>query len=111
MIGVANGSGERNMSKWASPVIEKLLLGEPVQFRPSGHSMTGKINHKDLVTVEPVTEILNEGDIVLCKVRGVHYLHLIKAIRADEFLIGNNKGGTNGWTNSSQIFGIVTKVE
>ena len=33
-----------------------------------------------------------EGDFVLCKVKGAEYLHLVKAIKTDRFLIGNNRG-------------------
>jgi SOS-response transcriptional repressor LexA len=73
--------------------------------------MTGKIDHKDMVTVEPLNDDPKVGDIVLCKVRGAHYLHLVKAVKGDEYLIGNNKGGTNGWTGRQHIFGLVTKVE
>jgi len=30
-------------------------------------------------------------------VKGSDYLHLIKAVNQGRFLIGNNRGGTNGW--------------
>jgi SOS-response transcriptional repressor LexA len=76
--------------------------------------MTGKINDGDLVTVEPVTEAteLRVGDIVLCKVSGNEYLHLIKAVGADgRFQIGNNKGGINGWTSRSSVYGRLISVE
>lgn len=76
--------------------------------------MTGKINDGDLVTVEPVTELteLKAGDIVLCKVSGNEYLHLIKAVGADgRFQIGNNKGGVNGWTSRSSVYGRLVSVE
>jgi hypothetical protein len=39
---------------WAAAYIEKVNAGETVQFRPRGHSMRGKVNFGDLVTVEPV---------------------------------------------------------
>ena len=90
-----------------------LLVGGTVQFRPRGHSMTGKVNNGDLVTVEPLTEesVLRKGDIVLCKVRKHEYLHLIKSVSQDRFLIGNNRGGTNGWIKRTHIYGKCTKVE
>jgi hypothetical protein len=50
-------------------------------------------------------------DIVLCKVKGHEYLHLLKAIHGPRFLIGNNRGGTNGWITSNAIFGRCTWVE
>jgi len=97
---------------WATPHIEKLQRGETVQFRPHGGSMKGKIESGQLVTVEPVGETeLCKGMIVLCKVRGSQYLHLIKAVQGPRFQIGNNRGGLNGWIGRGGIFGICTKVE
>lgn len=97
---------------WATHYIEKLKAGETVQFRPRGHSMKGKINSGQLVTVEPLEgRELKKGDIVLCKVSSYQYLHLIKAIRGSQYQIGNNIGGINGWIGSNAIFGICTKVE
>src|SRR4051812_18329757 len=85
---------------WADRYIEKLLAGEVVSFRPKGNSMKPKINSSDLVTVAPNLKDLKEGDIVLCKVKGGQYLHLIKAEKTDGdkklYLIGNNKNGING---------------
>ena len=55
--------------------------------------MAGKIESGQLCTVIPVRgEHLNVGDIVLCKVSGFQYLHLIKAIQGKLFQIGNNRG-------------------
>ena len=73
--------------------------------------MAGKIDSGDLVTVEPVrSRPIEIGDIVLCKVNGTQYLHLVKAIQGERFQIGNNRGRINGWTNRKNIFGIVTRV-
>ena len=99
---------------WASSYIAALKRGETVIFRPHGNSMTGKIESGQLVTVEPVSDSmeLKPGMIVLCRVNGQQYLHLIKAVGPDNrYLIGNNKGRTNGWTNRSNIFGICVFVE
>ena len=75
--------------------------------------MTGKVNDGDLVTVEPLgaEDTLAVGNIVLCKVKGKEFLHLIKAEQGGRYLIGNNRGGTNGWTRRNNIFGRCTKVE
>lgn len=79
--------------------------------------MSGKIESGQLVTVEPIKDhsTLVEGDIVLCKVRGAEYLHLIKGIDSSRsirrFLIGNNRGGTNGWTPYGNVYGKCIKVE
>lgn len=98
---------------WASPYIQKLKLGETVLFRPRGHSMKGKIESGQLCTVEPVSdfESLQKGDIVLCKVNGNEYLHLIKAIQGKRFQIGNNRGRINGWVSTNAIFGKCVKIE
>jgi len=97
---------------WATSYIDKLQKGETCQFCPRGNSMTGLINSGDLVTVTPVGDTpLEIGDIVLCKVKGADYLHLIKAIQDDRFQIGNNRGYINGWTNKSKIFGKVISVK
>lgn len=73
--------------------------------------MKGRIDSGALCTVEPLGERLEVGDIVLCKVRGAQYLHLIKAVRGKQFQIGNNRGGINGWVTRSAIYGVLVKVE
>lgn len=96
---------------WATHYIEKLKNGETVQFRPRGNSMKGKIDSGQLVTVEPIGKrTLEKGDIVLCKVNGTQYLHLVKAIRGERFQIGNNIGRINGWVTHNSIYGICTHV-
>lgn len=98
---------------WATHYIASLKANETVSFRPRGHSMKGKIESGQLCTVEPIQDpaSLRVGDIVLCKVNGHQYLHLIKAIQGKRFQIGNNVGGINGWVTSNQIYGRLIKVE
>lgn len=97
---------------WASHYIAKLQNGETVSFRPRGNSMSGKIESGQLCTVEPVDPAtVKVGDIVLCKVRGREYLHIVKAIQGARFQIGNNRGHINGWINAGSIFGRCSKVE
>lgn len=98
---------------WAQHHIAKLKQGEQASFRPRGHSMKGKVESGALCTVVPVEDhaLLQVGDIVLCKVGGNEYLHLIKAIQGDRFQIGNNRGRINGWVGSSGVFGKCVKVE
>jgi hypothetical protein len=48
---------------------------------------------------------------VPCKVRGREYLHLVKAAQGNRSLIGNNRGGTNGWVGRSAIVGIATRIQ
>ena len=97
---------------WASAYIEKLRAGEVVSFRPRGNSMAGKVESGQLCTVEPVgAATLRVGDIVLCKVNGREYLHLIKAIQGQRYQIGNNRGRINGWVSAGAIFGRCVRVE
>ncbi|WP_046867119.1 hypothetical protein [Microvirga massiliensis] len=97
---------------WATDYITKLLQGETVNFRPRGHSMVPLIQSGQLCTVEPLNDrLLSRGSIVLCKVRGTHYLHLVTAVRSDQVQISNNRGRMNGWTPSKNIFGILTQVQ
>jgi hypothetical protein len=97
---------------WATHAIEALQKGEKTKIRPRGHSMRGKVNSGDLVTLEPVNpNQLKVDDIVLVKVRGTIYLHLIKAVNGGRFLIGNNRGGINGWVGANAIYGIATHID
>jgi len=76
---------------WASGYIERLRGGETV--------------------VAPAdTTTLVVGDIVLCKVKGAEYLHLVKAIQDGRFQIGNNRGFINGWVGPHSIYGRLLSV-
>ena len=98
---------------WADSYLEKLENGESVSFRPRGNSMSPKIKDGDRVHVSPITDpdSLKKGDIVLCKVHGKQYLHLITATEKFRVQIGNNHGKINGWTHKKLVYGIVTMVE
>jgi hypothetical protein len=97
---------------WARFAIEALKRGETVRIRPRGHSMRGKVNDGDLVTLEPCDPAaLRPDDIVLVKVRGRDYLHLIKAVNDGRFQIGNNRGKINGWVSGNAIYGKCVRVE
>lgn len=97
---------------WALHAREALQRGETVTMRPRGNSMQPKIYSGQLVTVQPcASDALKVGDIVLVRVHGYDYLHLIKAIQGERFLIGNNRGRINGWVNKQAIYGVVTAVE
>lgn len=97
---------------WASGHIAKLQQGETVQFRPRGDSMKGKIESGQLCTVAPVDPAaLQVGDIVLCRVNGAQYLHLVKAIQGSRFQIGNNRGRINGWISANAVYGKCIRVE
>jgi hypothetical protein len=80
---------------WASHYIAKLKNGEAVSFRPRGNSMSGKIESGQLCTLEPIDpRNIGVGDIVLCKVKGHEYLHLVKAIQRQRFQIISSREAT-----------------
>ena len=95
---------------WANRAITELQAGQESKVRPHGGSMRGKVESGQLVTLDPVeVDALSVGDIVLCRVKGNVYLHLVKALGDGRVLIGNNWGGTNGWTMT--VYGKATKIE
>lgn len=94
---------------WATRAIEDLSSGKTVVIYPRGGSMRGLIESGARVVVEPVDRVdVKEGDIVLCRVSGTDYLHLVKAVGASGILIGNNLGKINGY--ASRIYGRVVSV-
>lgn len=98
---------------WAISYIALLKEGKTVSFRPRGNSMKGKIESGQLCTVEPIADppSLAKGDIVLFKVNGNEYLHLIKAVQGSRFQIGNNRGRINGWIGLNSIYGKCVRIE
>jgi len=99
---------------WAARAKECLLRGEVCQVKPRGNSMMPLVHSGDTVTLEPVSPAtLEHGDIVLCRVKGNDYLHLVKGIDVpgERVLIGNNRGRLNGWTSFKNVFGKATLVE
>jgi hypothetical protein len=76
--------------------------------------MVPLIRSRQLVTVAPVDPARVEvGDIVLARVAGIVYLHLVSAvdIAKERVQISNNRGRVNGWTNHARIYGICITVE
>ena len=95
---------------WATKYIKNLKAGETVQFRPKGNSMTPRIKSGQLCKVKPVDIIdLKTNDVVLCRVGGSDYLHIVTAIDNGRVQISNNKGHINGWTRT--VYGKLIKVE
>ena len=87
--------------------VEPLLRGEAVEVRGIGNSMTPILRSGEVVTVDPLTptDELKRGDIVITRVHGRIYLHLVKAVRGEEVQIGNNHGHVNGWTPRASVYG------
>ena len=90
--------------------VEKLQKGETFVTSEKGNSMVPLIKSGQDHKLAPAKwEDVEEGDIVYCKVKGNFYTHLVKAKNSERgCLIGNNKGGINGWTK--QVFGKVIEV-
>jgi len=94
---------------WAKRAIGLLADGREATIRPHGNSMKPKVESGATVTLRPIEiEDLEVGDIVLCKVKGNVYLHLVKALQGGRAQIGNNKGGINGWTRT--VYGKAVKI-
>ena len=92
----------------------RVAAGSTVDFRPTGSSMVPLIRSRQLVRVAPVDPgAVEVGDIVLAKVAGTVYLHLVSAVDAasGRVQISNNRGRVNGWTNHARVYGICTAVE
>ena len=98
---------------WSNGAIEKLLAGETAGIRPHGGSMRPRIESGQHVLLAPIQDpdLLKEGDIVLARVAGNVYLHLVKAVERDRVLIGNNRGGINGWTSKKKVYGIAIAID
>jgi hypothetical protein len=95
---------------WADFAIKALQKGKTVTIKPTGNSMRGKVESGSKVIVEPISlDEIEINDIILCKVKGRQYLHLVKAKDKGRVLIGNNKGFINGWT--STVYGKAVKIE
>jgi hypothetical protein len=95
-------------------IAARVTAGAVVQFRPAGNSMVPLIRSKQVVTVAPVDVArLDVGDIVLTRVAGATYLHLVSALDAANrrVQISNNRGRVNGWTNFDRVYGICTSVD
>lgn len=89
---------------------ERLTAGETFITKEGGNSMVPLIHSKQPYRLAPCTwEQAQVGDILYCRVKGNFFTHLVKAkddVRG--VLIGNNRGGTNGWTKA--VYGKVVEV-
>lgn len=95
-------------------VAGRVAAGATVEFRPSGSSMVPLIRSRDAVVVAPVDPSkLEVGDIVLARVAGTVYLHLVSSLdrTRNRVQISNNRGRVNGWTSHDRVFGICVAVD
>jgi hypothetical protein len=95
-------------------IADRVSAGETVRFRPSGGSMVPLIRSRQLVTVAPCRPAaLEVGDIVLVRVAGAIYLHLVTAVDGTRkrLQISNNRGRVNGWAPYERVYGICVDVD
>ncbi|MGW7381005.1 S24/S26 family peptidase [Streptomyces sp. NPDC054794] len=95
-------------------VADRVSSGLTVKFRPSGSSMVPLIHSRQQVVVAPVDPSkLKVGDIVLARVAGTVYLHLVSSVdpARKRVQISNNRGHINGWTSRDRVFGICVSVD
>jgi hypothetical protein len=95
-------------------VASRVAGGATVAFRPSGSSMIPLIRSRQEVVVAPVDAAeLEVGDIVLARVAGTVYLHLVSSIDTAKkrVQISNNRGRINGWTSHDRVFGVCVSVD
>lgn len=90
--------------------LEKLQNNETFITHEKGNSMNPLIKSGQDHKLMPITwEECEVDDIVYCKVKGNFYTHLVKGKNNEKgLLIGNNKGGINGWTK--QVYGKVIEI-
>jgi len=90
--------------------IERLLNGESVINKEPGNSMLPILKSRQPVRLNPTTwQECEVDDIVLCKVNGCIFTHLVKAKNGKRgLLIGNNHGHINGWTKT--VYGKVVEI-
>lgn len=86
---------------------EELQAGRACTVSVPGHSMEPRIKSRQPVRIKPLEGDPAKGDVVLAKVRGNMYLHLVAGVAqgGKQFLIANNHGHVNGWTKRSQVYG------
>lgn len=95
---------------WADRAIALLQEGKEATVRPRGHSMRPLVRSGATVTLEPISiDQLEVGDIVLCRVSGQTYLHLVRALQGGRAQIANNRGRINGWTRA--VYGRAIQIE
>ncbi len=111
--GSLSATGSDSFGEVLKQIAQRVADGETVTFRSTGNSMVPLIHSRDEVVVSPVDPTrVQVGDIVLTKVAGNVYIHLVKAIEPAKrrVQIGNNRGGINGWTGFDRVYGIAVSV-
>lgn len=86
----------------------KPLLGHS----EGGNSMVPLIRSRQPVDIYPADpDKIELGDIVIARVKGKIWCHLVSAADAKRVQISNNHGHVNGWTTRDKIYGIIVAVD
>lgn len=98
---------------WASHAISQLASGQNAVVTPRGNSMSPRVISGAKVMLMPNTapEYLKKDDIVLVRIKGRVYLHLISATDSRRVQIANARGRVNGWVSREKPYGVVVAVE
>ena len=73
--------------------------------------MRGRIESGQLVTISPTRgEDVKVDDVVFIRWKGNFILHIVREIKDQRLLIGNNLGKINGWASRDDVLGVVTGV-
>lgn len=94
-------------------LLDRLVSGQPLLgYKEGGNSMVPLIYSKQPVDVWPVDcDKIAPGDIVIARVHGTIYNHLVSAVEQNRVQISNNRGHVNGWTHRKKVYGIVTHID
>jgi len=89
--------------------IEELSVQGHTKMKCFGNSMLPILSNPSICYYQK-QDTYEVGDIVFCKVKGRYInAHKITKINKNKYLISNNHGWDNGWTNT--IYGRVFKTE
>jgi hypothetical protein len=91
---------------WVRDAVDALRAGHTVTVWPRGHSMRGRIEDGQAVTLAPTTpDEVGVGDVILVRWKGNVLLHRVHALDPDRVQIGNNLGKVNGWVAWRDVLG------
>ena len=110
---------------WHVPVVEKLSRGETVRVRARRGVVSPPVDPRKTLVLVPVLpaapksgsvrERAQVGDVVLCEVRGMHWIHPIGAIRSVNgrqlYQITTHRGEVRGWVSLASLKGKLHSIE
>ena len=102
----------RREPAWYEVCLRELVAGRSVSVIVRGTSLEPRIKDGDTVSLVPALGKSGDiGDAVFVRLRRGRYLiHLVVDRDGDRFLVGNARGGTDGWVGRDAIYGVVSSV-